>query len=337
MIQYVTGGRWGVVLRGVLEAAAMTVPLMLAASVPIVVGINFLYVWTDEQLMTMDRHLEPKMVYLNVPFFLGRAALYFFVWILLALLLRFLSQQRAERHDPARADLLREGSAPGLLFYAITVTFAAVDWLMSIDPKWYSTIFGAVVAVGQLLPALALGTLMLALHARDRRLEEVMTPTLWKDLGNLLLAFTMLWAYMSYSQFFLIWSGNLPEETRWYAPRITGGWEVLGWALIVFYFVLPFALLLSSDLKRNPRRLALVASVILVMHYVHQYWLIKPGFYMFDHLFGYAGHGFYMHWLDPPAFLAVGGLWLAWFFWQLRMRPLVPAHHPALEEVPQHG
>jgi hypothetical protein len=338
MVHQQTGGRWGLPLRRIQEAAAQTLPLLALFFAPVAVYIFDLYPWTHPGLFHGHEGelLHKKEAFLNVPFFLIRAAVYFLVWIGVAFRMYAWSRSLERDWDPVLARRMQVFTGPGLLLYGLTVTFAAIDWIMTLEPLWYSSIFGAMIAMAQLLPAFAFGIVALTWLAPREPVPQALNPTVWNDLGNLLLAFVMLWSYLTFSQFFLIWSGNLPEEIVWYTRRIRGGWEFLGWGLIVFYFALPFLALLVRDLKRTPHRLVWVAGAILVMHYVYTFWLVIPAF-------GVHGHGthtpqFHAHWLDLAALVGQGGVWLAAFLWRLQARPLLALNDPALlEEEAHHG
>ncbi len=338
MLHNQTGGRWGLALRRILEAATHTLPLMALAFLPVALGVYYLYVWSDPGLVESDPLLKHKQPYLNVPFFLIRAAFYFAVWLFIAWQLYRYSRSLDERYDPDVARRMSVLSGPGLGLYGLTVTFAAIDWIMSLEPHWFSSIFGAMMAAAQLLPALAFGVVVLAWLVDRPPLSGFLTPQLWNDLGNLLLAFVMIWAYLTFSQFFLIWAANLPEETTWYLHRIVGGWEVLGWGLIVFYFAAPFVALFSRDLKRNPRRLVWAAGTLLVMHLVYLFWVVVPSFDTY-HQPGTEPHHrphFHAHWLDLAALAGLGGVWLGVFLWRLEARPLLPLTDPGLHEEGNH-
>jgi hypothetical protein len=355
MMQHITGGRWGLVLRRILEAGSMTLPLSALLFVPLVLGMGWLYPWvnldgmiTSGAIDEADIHrLQGKAPYLNVPFFLIRALIYFSAWIALSFTFNRLSRRHDRHPTSAVRRRIRSFCGPGLAVYGLTVSFAAIDWVMSLDPLWYSSIFGVVLAVSQLLPALAFAVAVLIwLAARQTDVAGEMAPETWGDLGNLLLAFAMLWAYMSFSQFFLIWSGNLPAETRFYVQRTHGAWEYVAWSLIVLYFALPFVLLLSRDLKRDPRRLTLVAGIVLVMSYVNYSWLVMPAPLPPQEEVGTAGHPhtpvpypFYplLVWMDVGAFVAVGGLWLAWFLWHLQARPVLPMQELQAQKEAAHA
>ncbi len=329
MISHLSGGAWGVVIRRLLESATRTLPLMILLFVPLVFGLQDLYAWARPEVMATDELLQQKRLYLNIPFFLLRAVLYFVAWGSVAYFLNKWSLEQDQRAaDPQPTRRLRLLSGPGLVLYGLAITFAAIDWLMSLEPHWYSTIFGATLMVGQGLNALAFVIVAAALLADRQPLSQVLSPAHFQDLGSLLLAFVMLWTYMAFSQWLLIWSGNLPEENFWYVHRLQGGWQWIGVVLIVFHFALPFLLLLSRDLKRNARALATVAGAIMVMRFIDLFWVIVPAFYP---------TGFHIHWMDIAAPIGLGGLWLAMFIWQLGERPLLPLHDPNLQEAIAHG
>jgi hypothetical protein len=218
-------------------------------------------------------------------------------------------------------------SGPGLVLYGGTVTFASIDWVMSLEPHWYSTIYGLLFIVGQALTTLAFAIVVLSLLAEQKPLSEVVTATHFHDLGNLLLAFIMLWAYVTVSQYLIIWSGNLAEEVPWYLQRARGGWEWLGLSLIVFHFIIPFVLLLSRNTKRRKHVLARVAGAVLFMRFVDLFWLIAPSF---------PNEGLCIHWMDVIAPIGIGGVWLAVFCQRLKGRSLLPLHDPSLGGVLEH-
>ncbi len=268
MLQYLTGGVWGVVLRPYFDAAIRTLPLLALLFVPQLLGLAYVVPWVADP----PAH---NAWYLNVVFFISRAALYFAVWLLFG---RMLSRW-AENENLTDASLprkFRAASAVGLMFLGLMVTFAAVDWAMSLEPDWYSTIYPVIFAVGQVLAGLALAIVMLTCLAAPPRAAGHGEHSPLGDLGSLLLAFVMLWAYVSFSQYLLIWSGNLPEEIVWYLRRTQGGWGLLALVLIIGHFGLPFLLLLSRQIKQDPRTLALVAALVLIMHYLDVLWWIAP-------------------------------------------------------------
>jgi hypothetical protein len=315
MVQHLTGGLWGAVLRPILEAASRTLPLVALLFLPLLLGLTFLYPWTHRDQFADDPIMLQKIdAYLNVPFFIARAVVYFAAWLVVAIFLNRWSREQTEHPTPTRPRRFRLISGPGLGVYGLAITFASVDWFMSVDPEWFSTIYAVIVAVGQLLASFAFAILMTALLAKRRPVADAVTPTLLNDLGGLLLAFTMLWAYVAFSQFLLIWAGNLPEEIRWYLPRTQGVWGGVAIVLAVFQFFVPFALLLSKDIKQNPRALAATALLILVMRFVDAVWSTAPAF---------PDTKWWDQWLLIAVPAGMGGLWIGTFVWQLSRRPLV--------------
>jgi hypothetical protein len=327
MVPHLSGGAWGLVIRRVLESATRTMPLVALLFVPLLFGLASLYPWARPDVVAADVALQRKQAYLNVPFFIARTAIYFALWGGIAFFLNrwSLEQDRRGTVSDRRFRLL---SAPGLLIYGLTVTFMSVDWVMSLDPHWFSTIFGVLFMGGQALSAMAFAIAVLLVLAAYPPLSEIVAPSHFHDLGKLLLAFVMLWAYFAFSQFLIIWSGNLPEEIPWYIHRLHGGWRWVALLIVVGHFVLPFVLLLSRDLKRTGRTLAAVAGLVIVMRLVDLFWMIAP----------VSREGeFGLHWLDLAAPLGVGGLWLAFYIRQLGSRALLPVHDPYFEESLGHG
>lgn len=334
-MQYLTGGMWGAAIRKSLEAASRTLPLIGLAFIPLLFGIGRLYLWSHEDVVAHDKVLQSKAAYLNAPFFIGRTIAYFAIWLLIVHLLNRWSREYEETGNAWAALRVRRLSAAVLLILAVTLTFASVDWVMSLEPHWYSTMYGISFMVGSMLSALALASLIASLLSEYEPLSEIFRAVTYRDLGNLLLAFVMLWAYTAFSQFLLIWYGNIREEVPYYIPRTHGGWGVIALLLVLFHFFLPFGLLLMRRIKDNPQTLRVVALLILFMRILDHYWIIAPAFR--EH--GAEGHGaaFHPHWMDPLAILGLSGLWFAAFLWQLERRPLVPRNDPVLEEALSHG
>ena len=340
MLQHLSGGQWGLVSRRIFEAASRTLPLVALAFIPILFGMRPLFLWARAEAVETDRILQMKAPYLNVPFFTVRAVIYFAFWMLCVFLLNKWSaaQDRGETAvTPADSVRFRRLSAPGLLFLVLTVTFASVDWMMSVDPHWYSTIFGLLTVASQGLSALALTIAVLAVLAPTGALAPVLGPRHFHDLGKLLLAFVMLWAYLSFSQFLIIWSGNLAEEIPWYLQRIRGSWGAIAILLVVGHFALPFALLLSRDLKRHGKLLSRVAMIVIAMRLVDLIWLISPSFAAHGPADeGHTGFSMPIHWMDIVIPLGLAGLWLFLFARQLRSRPLLPVNDPYFKEAFAH-
>lgn len=323
MVQYLSGGAWGLVTRRVFEAGARTIfPLGLILFIPVLLGVNSLYHWSHADAVASDLKLQHKEAYLNVPFFAGRTAFYFLIWTLLASLLSRWSKQFDATGDPALRRRMGALSGPGVLLYGLTVTFAAFDWLMSLDPHWYSTIYGLLMIAGQGISAMAFTIIVTTSLAKREPMSHVYNPSHFHDLGKLLLTVVMLWAYFSYSQLVIIWSANLPEEIPWYLRRFEGGYKWVGVALLVLHFALPFSLLLSRDLKRRATRLALVAGLALVMRLVDLVWLVDPEFH--------EGH-LSSAWMYVAAPIGIGGVWVWWFTRLLQERPLLPVRDPGFE------
>lgn len=321
MLHYLVGGFWGFLIRRPLEAAMMTLPLMGLLFLPLLLDLGALYPWAKPVVEQLDQAVQGKQLYLNFPFFLARAALYFVLWIGLALLMNRASRQQDQSEDPAPTRRGQSFAAPGLVLYFLSMTFAAVDWGMSLEPDWYSTIYGVMLMIGQGLSTLSMMVVVASLLARVRALSNLAQPDAFHDVGNLMLAFTMLWAYMSFSQYLIIWMGNLTEDIPWYLHRSIGLWWWLALGLILFHFFLPFFLLLNREAKRQYESLWKIAVLILCVHAVNDAWLVLPALRSSNPL---------RFWAVIPAFVGIGGLWAAVFTWQLQSKPLVPRHDPML-------
>lgn len=321
MIQYVTGGAWGAVIRRLLESATRTLPLLALLFVPIALGMTHLYEWANPEHVAHDPILQHKSLYLNVPFFLGRAVFYFTAWIATAYFLNRWSLQQDAGANPRLTRRLEMLSRGGLLLYALTMTFAAMDWGMSLEPHWFSTLYGVMFMGGQGLSTFAFVIPVAALLAERPPFSRIITPAQFHDLGKLMLAFVMLWAYFALSQYLIIWSANLPEEIPWYLARTKGGWEWVAVVLVLVHFGMPFLVLLSRDLKRHARAVSVVALVLIGARFVDLFWLLRPAV---------APGGFAIHWLDPAAAAAIGGTWLWLFVSQLKTRPVLPLNDPAI-------
>src|SRR5688572_31792549 len=329
MLQHLSGGQWGLVGRRVFEAASRTMPLVALFFVPILFALPTLYLWARPEAVATDAILQTKAPYLNPTFFMVRAVIYFAFWTACAWLLSKWSaeQDRGEASlDAAGMVRFRTLSAPALLFLVLTITFAVTDWVMSLDPHWYSTIFGLMFVSGFGLAAFALAIAVLATIGPAGALAGHLAKRHFHDLGKLLLAFTMLWAYLNFSQFLIIWSGNLPEEIPWYIERMRGGWGIVALALVVGHFAFPFVLLLSQDIKKSPW-LSRIAIFILVMRLVDTIWLVGPTF---------AHEGFPIHWMDVAIPAGLTGIWLFVFARFLQSRALMPLNDPYLKEAFAH-
>jgi len=320
MIHHVTGGAWGVAVRRPLESAALTLPLMGVLFLPLVLGAPLLYPWARPDVVAHDVLLQHKAAYLNLPFFVARAVFYFVAWTLVARSLAHWSLRQDRGGDDVADRRLHDTSRYGLVLMGLTMTFAAVDWMMSLEPHWFSTIYGVMFMGGCALSALAFVIMVAASLRTQTEVAETIGTNLFHDLGNLLLAFTMVWAYFHLSQFLIIWSANLPEEIPWYLARTRAGWRAVAIALVAFHLVLPFFVLLSRRVKRRPATLARVALLMIAVQLLDVFWMIRPAFARAP-----AVHG-----LDLVALVAVGGVFFAAFVRLLAQRPLLPLHDPSL-------
>jgi hypothetical protein len=328
MLRHLTKGAWGMVIRRILGAAMRCVPLMAALFIPLLFGLRRLYIWARPLDAIADNHLREHLqeitkTYLSVHGFVIRAVIYFAIWWGLSF---FLTQWSAEQdHPPMRDNSARFKvlSGPGLILYGLTITFAVIDWIMSIDPSWISTIFGLSFLIGQVLSALCFAVVVERILFRYKPMSELLKPEQVHDHGKFMLAFIMVWAYFSFSQWLIIWAGNLPEEITWYMRRLHGGWGYLGLFLVLFHFAVPFVLLISRPFKRDITRLVWLAAWLLLMRYVDLFWVIEPNFSL----------TFNITWLDGVVPIAMGGLWLAYFFRNLSAMPLVPAYDVFAVEV----
>ena len=334
MLQHLAGGGWGLVLRRPLETAARTLPLMALLFIPLFFGLGKLYIWATDDAARGVGTTSLRAHYLTSGFFIVRTIIYFILWIGLAMVLNRWSTREDRGADPRLTRRFQILSSIGLVVYCLTMTFATIDWVMSLDPHWYSTIFGLLFIVGQVLSSLALMTALLALLSTRPPLSAIVTADHFHDLGNLLLAFTMLWAYMQFSQFLIIWSGNIADETPFYIYRTHRGWQVVGLLLIIFHFFIPFILLLNRRTKRTPHILAMVGLAIVVMRLVDLFWIIVPHHAQGRHL--EISHPI-VHWLDIAAIAGIGGIWIWWFIFQLRRTALVAVNDPRLAEVTAHA
>jgi len=339
MVQHLSGGAWGV-FRRIFEASSRTLPLLMILFIPVLLGMTSLYPWTHDDHVQADAVLRHKAPYLNIPFFVARAVIYFAGWWGISFLLNKWSQQQ-DAGDVAANTRLQRLSGAGLVFYAMAVTFAGIDWIMSLNPHWYSTLFGFLMMGGQGLAALAFTIVVSTFLFRHEPMSRLLKPTHFHDLGKLTLAFVMLYAYFNFSQYMLTFAANLAEEIPYMTVRTRNGWQYLALFLTIFHFAVPFFLLLSRDLKRAAHRLVVVALWLILMRFADIYMLVSPEFASTGgnlHLLeGEHVSHLFVHWMDLAAPLAIGGLWLWMFFTQLQQRPLFAAGDPYLREALQSG
>lgn len=331
MLHHLVGGGWGYVIRRLLESGARTFPVLLILGIPFLIGVSPSHAWARAEAFNPATLSEFKRVYMGSTFFYARTVIYFGAWLLLGYLLNKWSFEQDVTHEPGRVGIrLQALSGPGLIIYGMTITYASIDWVMSLEPGWSSTIFGMMFMVAQALSAMAFVIIVLMRLTDSKPLSEVVQPSHFHDLGTLLFAFVMLWAYLSFSQFLIIWSGNLREEIPWYLSRSRGEWAWLAVFLIVFHFAIPFFLLLSRSLKRKKRSLSVVAAALILMSWVDLYWIVMPSF---DH----AGPQLQWLWLNLAAPIGIGGIWVAAFISQLKLRPLLPLNDPEFAGGAGHG
>jgi hypothetical protein len=321
MIHHLTAGDWGYAVRRFLESAVGNLPLLAVLFIPIFFGLSYLYPWKNPAVVAADETLRQTQSYLNTPGLVLRTAIVFAIWIIIARqLLKWSAEQDATASlEPTRK--MRTLSGPGLVIYPVTMTFAAADWLMSMEVGWYSTMFPILICIGQILSALALVILLLTWAARSSLLGPLASEENFHKLGNLLLAFTMMWAYLAFGQLLVIWSGNLPREISWYLHRISDGWKWIAIFIALFHFFVPFFLLLIRTAKKRRRHLASIAACVFAAHIVAIWWTIAPSVY--------TKH-FYVGWLAVAAFLGIGGIYSFAFLKNLETRQLVPQNDPRL-------
>ncbi len=336
MIHHVGGGTWGFSIRRLLEAGTRTLPLMFLLSLPILFfGLHDLYEWTHQNVVQKDSILQQKAPFLNEPFFIVRTVLYFAIWGLFAFLLNRWSLQQdrtTATHPTHRMQIL---SGPGIVVFFLTATLASVDWLMSLEPHWFSTIFGIIYIIGMGLMAWGFAFLVAVPLSRRQPLQGVITEQHLRDLGTFMLACVMLWAYTSFSQLLIIWSANLPEEITWYMTRLEGGWQYVGYGLLVFHFAVPFLFLISSTMKSKTKLLATIAVGLVFMRLVDLYWITAPAFTKVQAEKGASFHstGITLHWLDLAIPIGIGGIVLALFFAQLKKRTLIAQNDPRFADL----
>jgi hypothetical protein len=329
MIRHLTGGGWGVVIRRIQGAAMRTLPLLFVLFVPIALGgMSYLYIWARPLDQIADKHLREHLedltrTYLTRTGFVYRAIFYFVIWNLLSYLLSKWSKEGDQPNSPDNTNRFKAVAGPGLILYGFTISFAAIDWVMSIDPSWISTIFGLVILIGEVLSAMCFAIVIERILYSYKPMSEMLKPDFVHDHGKWVLAFTMVWAYFNFSQWLIIWAGNLPTEITYYIRRINGGWGYVALFVVIFHFAVPFAILLSRSFKRNIHKLVWLAAWMLFMRYVDLLWIIEPNF----------SQTLKITLADIVLPFAIGGLWLAYFFRNLSALPLLPLYDPSAEEV----
>jgi hypothetical protein len=328
MLQHLTGGNWGIIIRRPLEAAAQNIWLVFLMFGPIVLGMNSLYrAWMDPELRKADPLSPLQQWYLTFSGFLIRAVIYFAIWFALMWIFnRWSQRQDIDRDDRALRRSFKLLAGPGIILYVVAMTFASIDWAMSLSPHWASTIYGFIFVAGQAVSAMSLMIAVVVLLSGSEPFSGILQKRHLHDLGKLLFAFNMLWAYFDFSQLLIIWSGNLPEEITFYRTRLSGGWGVVAVTVLVFEFAVPFLLLLSEDVKRNPRLISKIALWMIFMRLVDIFWTTRPE----------LSARVLPTWLDIVVPVALIGLWVGFFARNLKQRPLLPLGDPKLEEAIAH-
>jgi hypothetical protein len=326
-LHHMTGGRWGLPIRRILEAGTRTIPVMTVLFLPVVVGMSRLYPWTQPGSLGDDPAGNFRRAYLSPNFFIVRAVVYFAVWNLLAKLQNKWSAEQDRTGDPILKERMTSLAAPGTILWALSWSWAMIDWVMTLEPTWYSSIYGMVFIVISCLAALSFSVIMLRMLNDYEPLRDSYDPARLNDIGNLMLTFTLLWTYMSFAQFLIIWSGNLKQEIPWYMTRAFGRWAFIAAALLVFHFFVPFFILLQRRVKRRLERLSVLAAWMLAITLVDVYWLVVPSF---------QKAGPQIHLLDIFALVGIGGVWFGAYMGQLKKLPLLPLHDPRFEGVLEH-
>lgn len=329
MLQHLTSGHWGIIIRRPLESAARTLPLIVVFFLPIAfAGMKYLYsAWLDPEKVQKEPLSKLQQSYLTHGGYLTRAVIYFAVWlILMALFNSWSKQQDANAADRSLRRRLKMLAGPGIILYVFAMSFAAIDWVMSLSPHWASTIYGFLFVAGQLISSMSFMIAVVVLLARAEPFASILQKRHLHDLGKLLLAFVMLWAYFDFSQLLIIWSGNLPEEISFYRTRLYGGWGVVAVIVLIFHFFVPFFLLLSEEVKRNVKVLPKIAVWLIFMRLVDIFWMTRPEF----------TSNAMPSWLDIVLPVALGGLWLGFFAFNLKQMPLLPLGDPKLAEAIEH-
>jgi hypothetical protein len=322
MLHHLVNATWSVVLRRIAENIMSVIPLMAIFVIPILLGIGHLYHWSHAEALAENPVLKGKAIYLNTPFFIIRTILYLAVWILLARALYKLSISQDKEYDENRTSRMRRISAPGMVAFALTLTFASFDWLMSLNASWYSTAFGVYIFSGGVLACLAFLTLIVIHLNRLGYLKDVITLEHYHDLGKLIFTFVVFWGYIAFAQYFLIWYGNIPEETAWYHLRWGGLWSVISMLIVFGHFVFPFMVLITRGAKRSLPMMTFMGFWLLLMHWVDLYWVIIPG---------HTEHIPQAFWIDCATMAGIGGIFIWYFMRRLSSQALVPVNDPRLQ------
>jgi hypothetical protein len=322
LLDHVSNALWSIALRRITESLAVTVPVMAVLFLPICFGISNLYYWSNAESVAGDNLLPVQSGYLDVSFFIIRSLLYFIIWTVLALILYRTSLKQDQNHTPAREKIFRLVSAPGIILFAITFTFAAFDWLMSLDPQGYSTVFGLYIFTGSFLSTLAFIILIGLFLRRQNLLRDVIGIEHYHMLAKLMFWFVLIWAYLAFTQYFLIWYAKMSEPTIFFRHRWEGSWKYISLLLVFGQFLIPFLGLMTRTARRNPTFLFIISVWILLMHFFDLYWMVMPNFMVYD---------FYLSAIDLIIFLSIGGIFISTFSYIYFRKALVPLNNPDLK------
>jgi hypothetical protein len=330
LLHHLSGGKWGIVLRRPMEAAARTIPFVALAALPLLFSLDRIFLWADHAKIEGNHLLEHKAPYLNATAFVGRFVVVMAVFSLYAWLLSKKSAEQDAQGDGGRAYRMQQISSVGLLFFIIATAFVGFDWVMSLDPYWFSSLYGAIFLAGSAIAALAFLILVANFLVGREPMATVYHQKRFHDFGTLLFAFVMFFTYLTLSQFIISYQGNLPEEVVWFEDRFQGAWGYVAYGLLALHFFFPFLVLLHRSVKKRAAMLSAMAGFLLLMRYVDLIWQSRPS------LFEYAEHGLGLSWLDLAAPVGIGGFFVFLFVRELAKRPLLPAHDPSLVEAFDH-
>jgi hypothetical protein len=328
LLHNVVGGNWGVAIRRFLESGLQTLPLIALFAVPVLFALHNLYSWTSPEVRAAEFAVGHKAAYMNVPFFIGRTVFYFLLWFFFGFRILKMVNEHDRTSDPALFKKIKGASAPALLIFVVSTTYAFIDWIMSLEPSWYSTIYPWMFTVGEVLVTFAFMIALLVLLSKREPFASFLKTQHYHDLGNLMLAFTMLWAYMSFAQLLIIWAENLPDEIPWYVRRFSGGWGYVAWTISIFHFCVPFFLLLMRFIKRNPNLLRTVAIWMIIVRILDVFWIVEPAF---------RQRALEVYWTDIVALIGLGGIWIAFFVRNLKAKSLLVVEDPRNTYARAHG
>ncbi|MBD3377187.1 hypothetical protein GF406_19310 [candidate division KSB1 bacterium] len=323
LLHHVFGATWSIVLRRIMETIMSVLPWMVLFFLPMLLGLHELFHWTHSDAVAHDPLLQQKQPYLNVPFFIIRAVIYFSVWIYLARWFYKKSVDQDKEYDHKQAHRLRQVAAPAIILFALTLTFAAFDWMMSLDPHWYSTIYGVYYFAGSTLATISILIIFTRTIQAKGGMKNVLNLDHYHDMGKMLFTFVVFWAYIAFSQYFLIWYANIPEETLYYFHRWEGNWKTISLIIVFGKFVIPFLILITRSSKRNLTFLTTISLWLLLMQWLDLYWMIMPTLHP---------HSTHFSWLDVTTLLGIGGVFVGLFFNKVQKQEIVPVNDPKLPQ-----